>query len=158
MSTSDEDALSWGGDDDPTLAVTSESDADVAVTAAESSADTSEQAVEEVVSDEPEEDVSRGPGNVELVTYGVLGGIYAMWVVGWVLGVNRVRDWILAQPMSSPDAMFQASAILAPAAPVMWFVATLLLTRGGPAWQKILWLGVGVIALIPWPFIPGVTG
>jgi hypothetical protein len=55
--------------------------------------------------------------------------------------------------------MFQGSMVLAIAAPAIWFVVSLLGTRGRPAWQRFLWLALGVLVLIPWPFVMvGVIG
>lgn len=148
MSTDDE-ALRWDGDDDPTLDVTPEAATPEKRPAADPAPDSAPTEAAE----------APRTGNVALIAYGVLGGVYALWTVGWVLGTGRVRDWILAQPGSVPDPMFHASTVLAIAAPAIWFAATLLLTRTKPVWLRFVALALGALVLVPWPFVTvGVIG
>ncbi|GGD36898.1 hypothetical protein GCM10010915_17030 [Microbacterium faecale] len=148
---SNDDAFRWDGDDDPTLAVTPDADADAAEPSPEP--DLAPQETDETTTE------VAGTGNVALVAYGVLGGVYALWTVGWILGSGRVLDWIVAQPGSVPDPMYLASMVLAILAPAFWFGASLLLTRRKRAWLRFVALSIGALVLVPWPFVTvGVIG
>lgn len=154
---SSDDAFRWDGDDDPTLAVTP--DADTATSSTEHETDNEPEP--ELAPQKPDEATTEaaGTGNVALVAYGVLAGVYALWTVGWILGSGRVLDWIVAQPGSVPDPMYLASMVLAILAPAFWFGASLLLTRRKRAWLRFVALGLGALVLVPWPFVTvGVIG
>ena len=147
----EDDAFRWDGDDDPTLSVTPDAVASsAAVTAPEP----------DPVPEEPrDEQEPAGIGNVALVAYGVLGGVYALWTAGWVIGALRLKGRIEGLSGSVADVMFQGTMVLAIIAPAIWFLVSLLGTRGKQAWQRFLWLGIGVLVLIPWPFMMvGVIG
>ena len=147
----DDDAFRWDGDDDPTLSVAPET---VASSAAVAAPDPEPAPVADEASEEPV-----GIGNVALVAYGVLGGVYALWTAGWIIGALRLKDRIEGLSGSVADFMFQGSMILAILAPAVWFLVSLLGTRGKQAWQRFLWIGIGVLVLIPWPFVMvGVVG
>ncbi|MGO1838089.1 MAG: hypothetical protein ACTH0E_01095 [Candidatus Microbacterium stercoravium] len=106
-----------------------------------------------------EDEPPAGAGNVALVAYGVIGGIYALWTVGWVLGAMRLRARIEGATGAVADFMFLGSMVLAVAAPVVWFLVAIVGTRGKRPWQRFLWLGLGVLLLVPWPFVMvGVLG
>jgi hypothetical protein len=170
----DDDALTWDGDDDPTLDVgaagsdvASEPEAP-APTAAEglpkgytavgkgsdtvASADAPNAAsVESRPADGDTIATERRPlGNGALVTLGVLGGVYALYAVGWIIGGLRLQG--RAQYLVL-DVMYQGSLWLAVLAPVLWFATTFLLTRRSRAWVRFAWLAVGVVLLLPWPFV-----
>jgi len=98
--------------------------------------------------DEAEEPV--GLSTAMLLTLGVIGGIYLLYSVGWVVGGLRL------QPLASffvVDAMFLPWFVLAIAAPALWFLAAWVLTRGRATWIRISALVLGVILLVPWPFV-----
>ncbi|WP_105565361.1 DNA polymerase III subunit gamma/tau [Microbacterium halophytorum] len=163
-----DDALSWDGDDDPTLSVgpdaePSAPEASEPVGAGAPPEPTPRAAEEEPAAGEDssapadEEAVpSAGPrrmGDVALVAVGLLGGVYALWTVGWVLGTMRL------QVLQGQDAMFLGSMALGIAAPAVWFVAAWVLTAGRATWVRFAWLIAGVIILVPWPFVMvGVIG
>ncbi|OCG75338.1 hypothetical protein [Microbacterium sediminis] len=173
MPRPDDDALSWEGDDDPTLdtRVDAPADADPAPSApvetppATEPATEPEPAVTRPVAEEPapgEEPVEGEPrrlGDAALVSLGVLGGVYLLWTVGWVLGSLRLRDWIQIRTGAVADAMFHGSMVLGILAPAIWFGAAWFLTRGRPTWVRIAAIVLGVIVLVPWPFVMvGVIG
>ncbi|WP_110588708.1 DNA polymerase III subunit gamma/tau [Microbacterium suaedae] len=156
MSSRDDDGLRWDGDDDPTLHVTPDAEPDERP-APEADDESTPPMEPEQVSEE--DSPPAGGGNVALVAYGVLGGVYALWTLGWVLGTLRLRDWIERATETVADVMFQGSMVLAIAAPALWFLTTLAATRGKRTWQRFVWLGAGVVLLIPWPFVMvGVIG
>jgi len=126
----DDEGLSWGTENDPTH-------------------------VDAPVADHPADDAERGePGmnSALLVTLGVFGGVFLLFIVGWLIAVQRT---------TAPSAnlffafMYQLRGILAIVAPAAWFVGVLVLARERRAGARILWLVLGVILLAPWPFIVG---
>ena len=89
-------------------------------------------------------------GNGTLVALGVVGGIYALYAVGWLIGGLRLQG--RAQYLVL-DVMYQGSLWLAVLAPLLWFATTLLLTRRARPWLRFAWLAVGAVLLLPWPFV-----
>lgn len=89
-----------------------------------------------------------------LVGLGILGGVYLLYTIGWVIGVGR-----LSNPFTDPLAqfMFSLGTWLAVAAPVIWFASSFWLTRGKPR-LRWTWLILGVVLLAPLPFIAGSGG
>jgi hypothetical protein len=144
----DDDALSWDGDDDPTLT----SGRDVVPPR------TAKPEVARAVASDPgprddvgEESDEGAPalGNVALVGFGVLGGVYLLFAVGWLIGAQRL---VGRAPYLLGDVMFQGSAWLAALAPALWFAAVLWFMRGQKTWLRFVWLAAGVVLLVPWPF------
>lgn len=180
----DDDALTWDGDDDPTLDIGStETAAEERRSGVErvepddaGSADGAESAAvlpegytavgrgsERVTSREADEasaearatdgaaTAGKTPmGNTELIVLGVLGGVYALFAIGWLIGGLRLQGW---RPFLVTDAMYQGSLWLAVLAPVLWFATVFLLTRGARTWVRFAWLAAGVVLLVPWPFV-----
>jgi hypothetical protein len=180
----DDDALSWDGDDDPTLDVgaSAETDADEPQSELEAAAEPEAPAAtglpkgytavgkgsERVASadsasrggngtaSDPSSDADalvaerRPMGNGALVTFGVLGGVYALYAIGWIIGGLRLQG--RAQYLVL-DVMYQGSLWLAVLAPVLWFATTFLLTRRSRLWVRFVWLAAGVVLLLPWPFV-----
>jgi hypothetical protein len=134
----DDEALSWAGDESP------------APVKPRRAADP----VDVIVADEPAETaaepqpVAERASSVLLVASGVLGGIYLLFTIGWV---------VTAQTEPALDGLARVMYVLgqwlAVAAPALWFGATLLLTRHRPTPVKLLWLVIGMLLLVPWPFI-----
>lgn len=136
----DDEALSWAGDESPVR------------TAPRGAATPAADPVGDAVApegDEPEaaEPVVERTSSVLLVASGVLGGIYLLFTVGWVLSAEPPALEGLAA------VMYVLGQWLAIAAPALWFGATFLLTRHRPAPVKLLWLVIGMLLLVPWPFI-----
>ena len=172
----DDDALTWDGDDDPTL------DVGVEPVAAPEPADTpaetgalpdgwsavgrgSETVERDAASDDDArpaaadtgEAAAREPmGNAELISLGVLGGFSLLYAVGWLIGGLRLQA--VAEFLVAPVA-YQVSLWLAVLAPLVWFTTVCLLTAGSRTWVRFAWLAGGVVLLLPWPFIMvGVIG
>lgn len=157
----DDDALSWDGDDDPTLDVGSGPDpAPVAdplpagFTAvgkgSETVSATPAAAPVDVAEDEDRDAPPAAMGNAALVTLGVLAGIYLLLSIAWLLGASRLQ--LVAGLFLNPVA-FQAALWLAVLALPLWFVTTMLLTRGGRSWLRFAVLVAGAVLLVPWPFV-----
>jgi hypothetical protein len=92
-------------------------------------------------------------GNVALVSMGLLGGIYLLYTVGWVLGGIRMLD---AGVFLVPAYAVVPVVWVAVAACALWFGTTMLLTRHSAVWVRFVWLVAGVFLLVPWPFVMGV--
>ena len=163
----DDDALTWEGDDDPTLDVgaTPPPDAEPEPDATKvlpegftavgkgseefaKGADADETAV--LADRETAGGASASLGNAGLIGLGVLGGIYLLYAIGWIVGGLRLRG--TAQFLVSPVA-YDVAMWLAAATPIIWFAAVYLLTRTSPVWMRFAWLAAGALLLIPWPFI-----
>jgi len=148
----DDDALSWSGDDDPTLDVGSE-DAPAlppgyTAVGRGSAATTGPSEVPSPSAPGADHEVSTGgAGNAALIAVGVLGGVYLLYAIGWLLGGLRLQERIV------PDAMLIVSTAVAVAAPAIWFGAVMLLTRTAPRWARFAWLLAGALILVPWPFL-----
>ncbi|MDR6865872.1 hypothetical protein J2Y69_000457 [Microbacterium resistens] len=97
-----------------------------------------------------------GIGNVALLSFGVIGGIYLLYAIGWAIGGLNLRpsaNFLVA------DAMYLPWMWLGILAPFLWFLAVWVLTRGRATWIRILGLLAGVVLLVPWPFVmTGVVG
>ncbi len=137
----DEDALSWAGD------------ADRPGGTAESPA--------------PRQEPERAPDSVAVAragqvegrrlaltaTLGVIAGIYLVFTVFWIIGVQLTGG----SPRFLLGAiMFQFGEFLAIVCCALWFGVTIVLTRGSSFAVRILWLLAGLVVLIPWPFFLGI--
>ena len=157
----DDDALSWGGDDDPTLdvgienarppvgepvtdapppAVVRKPEPRVAVERPEPPA-----AAKDASANEP-----AGLGKVALVSLGLIAGAYLFFAIGWFIAGLRLQA-VGGLPVSS--VMLTVATLAAAAAPLVWFGVTFLLTRRSRTWVRFCWLIAGIVLLVPWPFI-----
>lgn len=175
MTSDSDDALSWEGDEGapapaPRLprgwrAVGRGSD-DVERSTDLGTADSSSDAVPDASVDGSETHdadahdadavVPAGLSTAMLLTVGVVGGVYLLYSIGWVVGGLRLK------PLASlivADAMYIPWFVLAVAAPALWFLAVWVLTRGRASWIRVSLLLLGVVLLVPWPFVTvGVVG
>jgi hypothetical protein len=118
VSSSDDDALRWGPDDE----------------------------FEHDSSAEPPRE--REPGTVLTA---ILGGLYVMWGLAWVIGLANQP----VQPMLGilDQVMVRFGEFLAYIATPLWFVVVLWL---GSSWSVRARAGallLGLLILLPWPFI-----
>lgn len=125
-----EDALSWGDEHDTTYADASKNPI-----------------VTRAPRMRPED---RPTGSGSLVGMGVLGGIYLLYTVAWLVSGSVL-------PVAGGTALSSLFAellrVLAIMAPAFWFVATLWLGQSSSTRTRFVWLAIGVVVLIPWPFI-----
>jgi hypothetical protein len=150
---SDDDALNWAGDDDPTL-VARAADPDQARLAPgwrpvgePGRIDVADDAEASVTApDEPGQ-----ASSATLITLGVLGGLYLIYTIGWAVVATRVGTD--AQD-AVPQFMFTLGNWLAVLAVPLWFVTTLWLTREHQR-ARLAWLFAGVVLLLPLPFLLG---
>ncbi len=157
MTSDSDDALSWDGDEGATPR-------DIAPEKARLTADRAAEPAPAVTASPPEavdsadapDDERPGLSTAMLLVLGVVGGIYLLYSVGWVVGGLRLKP--LANLIVA-DAMYLPWFVLAIAAPALWFLAVWVLTRGRAAWIRVGLLLVGVVLLVPWPFVTvGVVG
>jgi hypothetical protein len=87
-----------------------------------------------------------------LLSLGVLAGVYLLYTVGWIVSFQRMLYF--AANSLDQDA-FRIQQLLAIAAPLLWFLATLLFTRKHSPVTRLIWLVVGALLLVPWSFIFG---
>lgn len=167
----DDDALSWDGDEDPTLdtgKASSLADGDAqtdagapALAADTGSADpaalpdgyTAVGKGSETVGAPSASDAAperQQMGNATLVGIGILAGVYLLLTIGWLLGAGRLQ--LVASLFLEPVA-FQITLWLAVLALPLWFVTVLWLTRASRAWVRFTLLIAGAVLLIPWPFV-----
>ncbi len=172
----DDEALGWAGDDDPTLAPVGVPDpADVdprreaataAPTAPAAAAGTAPAGGSKTVLDEADEAEDRAVdkeladaeaasaqlSSVALIGLGILGGIYLLYTIGWVISFTRYE---VASELSVGVFTELIARTLAVAASPLWFVGTLLITQSRDLRYRFLWLVIGVLVLVPWPFLMG---
>lgn len=154
---SDDEALRWEGDDDPTLApgwktVGKKVPLDAAPTEPqpEPSAESEASAESEPAADaRTAPDVATQAGSAELVMLGVLGGVYLLYAIGWLITASGPAPE-LADPVA--QFMYALGRWFAVTAPALWFGAVLwLLAERRRA--RLLWLIAGAVVLVPVPFL-----
>ncbi|ARC57350.1 hypothetical protein AS850_09710 [Frondihabitans sp. 762G35] len=141
----DDEALSWGESRDPSYV---EGPA----------ADAASTAVGDDPDDDPEEDDEELPEGVLssplLVAHGVFGAVFLLYTVAWLLAVSRGSAPNLA---GVPLAFWYIGQYLAVVSAPLWFTAALLLTPVTPPKARLIWFVAGVVVLLPWPFLLGVS-
>ncbi|WP_121149198.1 DNA polymerase III subunit gamma/tau [Microbacterium sp. AG1240] len=157
----DDDALSWDGDDDPTLDVgvdTSRSPIDEPVTdaapapteerPARAAAEPEPVALSDVEPEQAEE--PSGMGNAALVSIGLIAGAYIFFAIGWVIAGLRLQavSGLLVDPV-----MYAAGTWGAALAGPIWFLTAFVLTRRSSTWVRFVALLVGLVLVVPWPFL-----
>lgn len=164
----DDEALSWAGDDDPTPAPVAKSSPQapkVAPPAEPAPEPVPEQAAEPTALDlaEDAEDAAAEAylaaaekdnaqlSSAMLISFGILGGVYLLETVGWLVHVLR-NQIAAASVFQVSDQIVQ---FLAVASAPLWFTAALFLTRNRTARSQIGWLLLGAFVLMPWPFVLG---
>ncbi|AWB86808.1 hypothetical protein [Mycetocola zhujimingii] len=155
---SDDEALSWAGDDEPALserAVSAPGDAPAATAPADATVAPGWKVVGNPgTTAGPGNDQPRGQiGSVALVAHGVIAGIYLLYSIGWLIVVQR--DTAAPSDIIG-GAMYGVGLWLAVLAPALWFGATLWLTRASVTSRaRLIALAVGAIVLAPVPFLLG---
>lgn len=153
----DDDALSWGGDDDPTLDVGArpaggEDGEPLALPDGFTAVGKDSQKVGHIEADGtvvmPGEPAPMS--STMLIGLGILAGAYLLFTIGWIVGGLRLQG--TAQFLVSPVG-YQAALWLAVAAPALWFGTVFVLTRDTKSWVRLVWLVAGVVLLVPWPFV-----
>jgi hypothetical protein len=91
-----------------------------------------------------------------LVGYGIAGGIFVLYVIGWIIGIPRAAVVTSSGTQQGLAAIMEhVGAGIAIASGPLWFACVFLLTRKSRTWVKLLWLAIGVVLLVPWPLLGG---
>ncbi|HEY1529818.1 MAG TPA: hypothetical protein VGF80_03315 [Galbitalea sp.] len=155
-SDDDEDALTWAGGRDPSHYETPAAKPVPPAKPAKKNSATApadSDARSDAAADVPDEDELPAPmSSVVLVSLGILGGIYLLYTVGWVVSWQR---FVYGAADVLGLVVFQIQQVLAILAPPLWFVTTILLTRNRRPAARLLWLLIGALVLIPWSFTFG---
>jgi NAD/NADP transhydrogenase beta subunit len=157
----DDDALAWAGDDDPTLTpvgVPAKSRARGAAPAdpparrsvLDEAEDAEDRAAEKELAEA--EAASRQLSSAALIALGVIGGVYLLYTIGWIVSFTRFQTPV---DVDFSVVSYRITQTLAIAATPIWFVATLLITQSKDARYRFLWLVIGILVLVPWPFLMG---
>ncbi len=151
----DDAALRWDDLDDPSY-----SDPSLAALAPESADDdaagagsaTAEDAAEGLDAATGVERASDAWSPLVTLLTALASAVYLAYTVGWIIGIGLV-------PLSGPtlviEIMYQFSEFLAIIAAPLWFAAVVSLTREGRAAHRFGWLALGMLVLLPWPFVLG---
>ena len=155
MTTDPDDALRWEGDepDAPDAAAKNAPPAAPRAQAPAAGTPLAPSGTTGTSAAEPEADAEHEPaatGNAALVFYGIIGGVYLLFAVGWIVGGFRLRP---RASLLLVDWMYFPWMWLAALASVLWFAAAWVLTRGKATWIRIVALIAGVALLVPWPFV-----
>jgi hypothetical protein len=154
----DDDALSWAGDDDPTLtppiqagrAPAEKVEAPTVLEQAELAEDAEVEA--ELAAAQK---ASAQLSSAALVTLGIVGGMYLLYTIGWAIVVARTTVTFFPLDSVFLEVCFRIGQFLSIAAAPLWFVSTLLLTQRRTWRSRLGWLLLGIFVLVPWPFIQG---
>jgi hypothetical protein len=130
----DEEALSWGTERDATHVESPEVAAPV------------------VGEDELGEPAKHSNGSAVLVLYGVIAGVFILYIVGWIVAIQRIDTSDAGALALIVERVGQFLAFLSPA---VWFFGILLLVPSTKTRLRVLLLVLGVVLLPPWPFILG---
>lgn len=142
MSTPEEDALSWAGDDDR-LTTGSPLSAKRDARGASSVKRPGKQG-------DTDSAESSGLSSVALIGFGIFAGIYLLFSVAWLITALRNPTQI-ADVLG--NAMFQFGLWLSVLSPAIWFGAVLYLGKNKKVSTRLLFLLLGVAVLIPWPYV-----
>lgn len=158
-----EDALSWAGDDayvpshsagpaasQPPDALTEENLLEPTIT------DEVDEALDQVQTSPPAEaeGSSQLPSSV-LIFLGIIGGWFMLYTIGWFI-VARA-NWAVEMD-TFILLMHQAQLIFVVASPALWFLTVWSVTRKKPFRHTVIWLLIGALMLLPWPYFLVSTG
>jgi hypothetical protein len=87
-----------------------------------------------------------------LITFGVIGGIFFLYTIGWL--VAFIRNPL--HPGGFAEVWQDVQGVAAIAAAPLWFLVTLFLAARRSVPVRLVWLIIGIVVLVPWPFILGV--
>lgn len=131
----DAEALTWGDEGDPSL-VSSRVEPVAA-----------REAGEPVPLSDPARSVT---GSALLILYGAVAGVYALYTLGWVLAA--LADTTPSMSVFA-QLMNEFGLFCAIAAPALWVLTVFVLTKRTAA--RVLGLVLGMLTLVPWPFVLG---
>ncbi|MBP1241366.1 hypothetical protein ABID92_000805 [Frigoribacterium sp. PvP120] len=106
--------------------------------------------------DEIDPDAPQVMSSASLVGHGVLGGVALLSSVGWIVS----RDQFLVAFGGGlvehvQTTLWLTGVFLALVAPLLWFVAVILLVPSQRSGRRLLVMAVGAVLLAPWPLVIG---
>lgn len=96
--------------------------------------------------------------NAALVLLGVFGGLYLLyaWVwLSWAQFYASANAELASASGALGGALQQVVFWAAPLAPLLWFLAALVLNRGAGIRRLALWIVIGAVVLLPLPVFGG---
>jgi hypothetical protein len=159
----DDEALAWAGDDDPTLqpvsraprrgraASGSPAGPEPRRTVLDEADEAEDRAAERELAEA--EAASAQLSSAALIGFGVLGGVYLLFTIGWAVSFARYEQPIDVDFTVLSHRIGQSLAV---AASPLWFVVVLLVGQRADIRYRFLWLVIGMLVLVPWPFLMGV--
>lgn len=154
ISDGDDDSLSWDGDDalEARRPEARRRESAPAAKPAPASSTASAGSAADVAAEADVAGEPRGVGTVTLLLLGILGGVYLLFTIGWIIGGVRMQAPVM---FTLPAFLYQGALWLAVLAPALWFAAVLVATLRSKDWLRIVWLIAGAALLVPWPFVAG---
>lgn len=157
MTSDADDALSWEGDEDRSAATRRKQTAGTPASAAQlpdgwKAVGKDSESVERVAEDGAVADPAEPQplSTPMLLLVGIVGGVYLLYTVGWIIGGLNLE---MSALFLVPSLMYQVAVWAAVLAPALWFTAVWLLTRRSAGWVRVLGLLAGAVLLVPWPFV-----
>ena len=151
MTSDADDALAWEGDEDLTPSKRALPDGWNAVGRDSETVGRLDEDGKPIAAVHPQ-----GLSTPMLLLIGIVGGIYLLYTVGWVIGGFNLQG---SASFLIPAVMYQGAFWAAVLAPALWFGAVWVLTRRLRSWMRVGGLIAGVLLLVPWPFVmTGVGG
>lgn len=143
MDNEADEALSWAGDDDSSL-----------LTAELADTQQSQQQVE------AQDDNSERPSTLWPVLYGIFMGVFLLYLVGWAIFIfNNPVFHLVPGEQSAVDvivaSMYEFGEALTIALPLIWLAAVFMTFPAQKRAYRFTWLLLGVVLLVPWPFVLG---
>jgi len=161
MENTDDEALSWAGDESRMRGSGTWSVPKRAGSASPSSSPAEGARKRQV--DGPGDNARSNPGpptgaqerpgwqdTAALLATGVLAGVYLLFTAAWVITALR-NPIAIVDPLGS--FMFAFGLWLAAVAGPLTFTAVVVWRRGRGVMLRLLWLIIGAIVLIPWPYV-----
>ena len=105
------------------------------------------------VEDDTDEAPAAPTSSFLLVSYGIIAGIFLLYAIGWFTSVRRGS---YVDPSVLGTFMTGLGQVLAVVAAPVWFGAVFVLTRHSKPITRLLWLLLGLVLLVPVPFVMGV--
>ena len=81
----------------------------------------------------------------------LLGGIYVMWALAWVIGLAQQPTPQLSSALET--TLFSFGQFLAYISTPLWFAVTIWLGADWSPRQRGGFLVLGLVILLPWPFL-----
>ncbi|MGO2745071.1 hypothetical protein [Microbacterium sp.] len=152
MTSDADDALSWDGDEDQPHHKSADGPAKPALPGGWTAVGKDSESVGRIEADgtitaaqEP-----RSLSTPMLLLVGIVGGVYLLYTIGWIIGGLNLQVSALFLVSS---VMYQVGVWAAVLAPALWFLAVWVLTRRSATWTRVVGLLAGVALLVPWPFV-----